>query len=129
MRRYVWLAAAVVLGGCATEFSVPVTGQIGSTPAQGQSTARLDGNGTFFVMTTRGLRCDGTYDALDTNPTITAQTRCSDGRTGNLIITRTLDGLSGTVIGTLSDGTDARFVFGNLTFGQAFGDGGGASIR
>jgi hypothetical protein len=108
------------LAGCS--YSVPVTGTVGSEPAQGQATAAMSG-GTFSVSTARGLQCNGTYDALDTNPTITAPATCNDGRFGNLIITRSLDGLSGTVIGRLNDGTDARFVFGNLAFSQAAGGG------
>lgn len=48
--------------------------------------------------------------------------RCSDGRTGTLLATR--QGMSGTVIGKLSDGTEGRFVFGNLSFTQAFPGGG-----
>ncbi len=101
-----------------------MTGTIGSQPAQGAATARLDAPGTFYVLTPRGLRCEGTYDSLSTAPTITAPVRCTDGRTGTLIITRSMDLLSGTVIGELSDGTPAQFVFGNLSYGQAFGVGG-----
>jgi len=62
-------------------------------------------------------------------PTIEAPVNCNDGRTGRLLITRTMDMVSGTVIGQLSDGTQGRFVFGNLTFDQAFGNGSGARIR
>lgn len=115
------ISAALLISGCATEFSVPVIGTLGSQPAQGQATARTSGDGTFWVATTSGLRCQGTYDSLDRSPTIAAPVSCSDGRTGTLLITRTLDALSGTVIGQLNDGTQGRFVFGNLTFDQAFG--------
>lgn len=120
MKRLVMLPCVLALAACATEFSVPVTGKIGNEPAQGAATARMDGNGTFFALTSRGMRCDGTYDSRDTSPTIVALATCSDGRKGNLIITRSLDGASGTVIGRLNDGTEARFVFGNLSYGQAF---------
>ena len=114
------LVSVVLLSGCATSFSVPVTGVLGQQAAQGQATARLSGEGDFWVLTTRGLRCEGTYDSLSSEPTITAGLNCNDGRTGNAIITRALDGLSGTVIGRLNDGTEGRFVFGNLRFDQAF---------
>lgn len=110
------------LGACG-EIAVPVTGEIGGNLAQGQATARLSGEGTFDVATLDGLTCTGVYDALDTSPTITAPTTCSDGRTGKLIITRSMNGLSGTVIGRLSDGTEARFVFGDVAFSQQTGDG------
>lgn len=115
--------------GCVSEFSVPVTGEIGGQPAQGAATARLDGNGSFNVSNLDGLTCLGEYDALDSAPTIKSEVTCNDGRTGQLIITRTLNGISGTVIGRLNDGTDARFVFGDLTFAQAFDTGGQANIR
>ena len=117
----------LTLGLAACSFSVPVTGRIGQDLAQGQATASMNG-GTFSATTIKGLTCTGTYDATSTAPTITAPATCSDGRAGNLIITRTLDGISGTVIGRLNDGTEAQFVFGNLTFDQAF-NGTGARIR
>ncbi|WP_209427685.1 hypothetical protein [Pararhodobacter sp. SW119] len=123
------LVAVMTLGACASEFSMPVTGVIGRTPAQGQTTARTQGDSDFWVQTAGGLRCSGTYDAFDRSPTILAPVRCADGRTGNLVVTRTMDWSGGTAIGQLSDGTTGRFVFGNLTFEQAFGDGAGARIR
>ena len=114
------LAAAVIALAACGSLSVPVTGEIGTQPAQGQATAKFSGEGTFWVMTTRGLRCEGIYDSITTQPTITAPITCNDGRSGTAIITRTLDMLSGTVIARLDDGTEGRFVFGNLSFDQAF---------
>lgn len=128
MKPHAILAATLLFAGCATEFSVPVTGAIGKEPAQGTATARMSGDGAFWVATTRGLRCEGSYDSKSRDPTITAPVTCNDGRTGNLIITRTLDGVSGTVIGRLSDGTESRFVFGNLSFDQAFGGSGSQTV-
>ncbi|WP_371398887.1 hypothetical protein [Marinovum algicola] len=117
------------LAGCVSEYSGPVSGVIGPERAQGQFTAKLDGAGTFFVLTTRGLRCEGTYDSLSRQPTITADVACNDGRTGTMILTRSMNQLSGTAIGRLNDGTQGQFVFGDITFDQAFGDGGGAATR
>ncbi len=127
-RVFSFLIAAASLSACANEVSVPATGRIGTELAQGAATARLSGEGSFFAMTPRGLRCEGTYDSLTTEPTLSVPIRCNDGRTGNLIITRQLNGISGTAIGRLSDGTLGQFVFGDLTFDQAFG-GSGASTR
>lgn len=107
------------LAGCGS-LSVPVTGFVGDQPAQGEATAKLSGAGTFWVMTTSGLRCEGIYDSITTRPTITSPVECSDGRSGTAIITRTMDQVSGTVIARLTDGTEGRFVFGNLQFDQAF---------
>lgn len=119
------LSIPFALAACS--FSVPVTGRIGEDLAQGQATAAASG-GTFSMATTLGLICQGNYDTTSREPTINAPVSCNDGRSGNLIITRTMDGLSGTVIGRLNDGTEAQFVFGNLTFDQAF-SGSGARIR
>lgn len=116
-----WLSVLALVGLAACgAFQVPVSGQIGDEPAQGTASARLNGDGDFWVMTTAGLRCDGSYDALDSSPTIAVPIRCTDGRTGNLIITRSMDMASGTAIGRLSDGSEGRFVFGNLRFETAF---------
>lgn len=115
------LLLIVMLAGCG-EISVPVTGEIGGNLAQGQATAKMTGAGTFEVSTLDGLTCTGVYDALETAPTINAPTTCNDGRTGRLIITRSMNGLSGTVIGRLNDGTEARFVFGDVAFTQTTGD-------
>lgn len=119
------VALAVGLCGCA-ELKVPVTGVLGSEPAQGAAVGNINGEGSFYVVTARGLRCDGSYDPLSTEPTLQSAIACNDGRTGNLIITRQMDMLSGTAIGRLSDGTEGQFVFGNITFDQAFG---GGSVR
>lgn len=127
MNKLFYFAAAMALAGCATEFHAPVSGVIGRERAQGQSTARLDGNGTFTVSTLSGLTCNGTYNSLDQNPTIAANTTCNDGRTGRLLITRNINRGTGTVIGRLSDGTDARFVFGDISFAEAFGESGAAT--
>lgn len=125
MRRIV-LAIAFATSACASEFAVPVTGQIGETIAQGEARARMDGNGTFSVATLDGLTCSGTYDSLNSAPTIQVPLSCSDGRTGRMLVTRA--GMSGTVVGRLSDGTEGRFVFGDLVFSNVF-PGGGAATR
>lgn len=122
------LMGLTVLAGCATEMSVPVTGFIGNESAAGQSTARLGAPGDFWVQTLSGLRCEGTYDSSDVNPTIAIPARCNDGRTAQLLATRNTMTGGGTVIGRLSDGTEGRFVFGNLSFEQAFGGGGAQTM-
>jgi hypothetical protein len=119
------LIAAMGLAGCATEINVPVTGQIGDAAAAGNAYGNISGEGRFTAMTLDGLQCQGEYDPLSPEPTISSAVTCNDGRTGTVIITRGLDGLSGTAIGRLSDGTEARFVFGNLAYGQT-GPGGAA---
>lgn len=123
MRKILVLAvAATVLAGCA-DLKVPVTGQMAGGPAAGQAIARWSGKGDFWVQAPAGLKCSGEYDPFDTNPTIVVPIKCTNGKTGEIVITRQLDGLSGTAIAKLSDGTEGQFVFGNLKFDQAFGSG------
>ena len=124
------LAAGMMLSACATEVSVPVTGQFGNgTPASGQATARLDGNGTFWIQAPGSTRCEGRYNSLDSNPSIIVPVDCSGGATGEVVITRQMTGTGGTAIAKLSNGQTGQFVFGDLTYAQAFGSGGQASIR
>lgn len=106
------LTLALALSACATEFRSPVTGKIGGETAFGYSTARFQGDSDFVVDTTKGLRCEGKYDALTQAKTITATATCNDGRTGELTIQRKEATLGGTAVGTLSDGTRGQFVFG-----------------
>lgn len=55
--------------------------------------------------------------------------KCSDGKTGHIVVTRTPDLMSGSAIVRLSNGTRGQFVFGNITYAQAFGAEGTATIR
>lgn len=110
-------AAALLLSACSV--SVPVNGELEGIRAQGTATAALSG-GTFYVMSTSGLRCDGTYDAMTSDITITAPVTCNDGRTGNAIISRRADLTSGTVIVKLTGGAQGQFVFGNLSYAEEF---------
>jgi hypothetical protein len=125
------LVLMVAVGGCASlEISVPVTGQYGGgIAAIGQATARGDGNGTFWVQAPAGLRCEGTYDSLDTNPSIIVPVKCTGGISGEVVIARRIGRGSGTAIAKLSNGQTGQFVFGDLTFEQAFGSGGKAMLE
>lgn len=116
-------------GAPAAMFALPVTGQFGSTPAAGQVTAFNNGVGTFWVMTPGGARCAGEYQVRDPNPALVLTGKCSDGKTGQIVVTRTPDLMSGSAIVRLSNGTRGQFVFGNITYAQAFGAGGTATIR
>lgn len=105
-------------------FRLPVTGEFSDrTPAAGQATAYSDGHGAFWVQVPGGPRCSGTYNAHDPNPTLVVAGVCSDGKEADVVITRQADLMTGTAIVKLSDGRRGQFVFGNLTFDQAFGAG------
>lgn len=121
----------MLLGGCNSAphdmFSIPVTGQLSNgNAAFGQATARSDGLGTFWVKVPGAERCSGAYRVADTNPTLIVPVSCNDGRLGEAVITRQADLMSGSAIVKLSDGTKGQFVFGDIRFDQAFGQGGGA---
>jgi len=119
---------AILLAGCASKIQVPVTGQLDDgTPAAGMATAMMSGEGNFWIKIPGGPRCDGTYDAFSSAPTIVVPATCDDGRAGEVIITRQLNMTSGTAIAQLEDGTRGQFVFGDLTFEQAFGTGGAST--
>ncbi len=113
------ICSFVILGLAACSYSVPVTGEFAGKPALGTATA-ASGGGTFFVTQTNGFRCEGTYDALTFDITITAPVTCNDGRTGRAIISRKPDLVGGTVIVELNDGNTGQFVFGDLSFAQEF---------
>ncbi len=113
MRKPVIVVAAVaLLTGCAESFPV-----VGSTSKgvqfTGAAVAALSG-GTFQITATNGVACNGTYDDLSLSRVITAPVTCSDGRYGDLTITRTPDLEAGTGSGTLNDGTRITFRFGRL---------------
>lgn len=110
-------------------FALPITGQFGSTPAAGQVTAYNNGVGTFWVTTPGGARCSGEYQVHELSPALVLTGKCSDGKTGQIVVTRTSDLMFGSAIVRLSNGTRGQFVFGNITYAQAFGAGGTAVIR
>lgn len=124
MRWAYTMGIVIVVASCGDAILSPVVGVIGSERAQGQAVARWDGSGSFSVATPRGLECQGTYDALDSNPTIRAAAKCNDGRTGTCIITRNIARMTGSAICSDSRGAFGRFVFGDVSFSEAFGEGG-----
>jgi hypothetical protein len=109
--------------------SLPVTGQFGSVPAAGQATTDSDGVGKFRVQTPGGVRCHGEFQVRDPGPALVVLGKCSNGKSGQIVITRTANLMSGSAIVPLGDGTRGQFVFGDLPSGQAFGAGGSAQVR
>ena len=129
--KSILLAAAMAtsLIGCAAP-KMAIIGQTSNgTPMAGESVANWDGAGTFWVQAPGGARCSGKYDSLTHTPSMVVPVRCTDGRTGQAIIARQANMMGGTVISELDDGTRAQFVFGNLTYEQAYGAGGVARTQ
>ncbi len=113
MMRSVMLLTLVGLAGCGS-ITLPTAARFeDGTALTGTATASISG-GTFQLSQPGGtLSCNGTYDALDTSPTITIPVTCSDGRYGSAVITRARDGMSGTGSFTTSDGKRGVVAFGN----------------
>ncbi len=111
--RSVMLLALVGLAGCGS-ITLPTAARFeDGTALTGTATAAVSG-GTFQLSQPGGtLSCNGTYDALDTSPTINIPVTCSDGRYGTAVITRARDGMSGTGSFTTSDGKRGVVAFGN----------------
>ena len=101
------------LTACAVTRPVVVIGDNGQM-LRGSATASLEG-GSFEVSgkwNGKNLTCAGTYNSLDTSPTISMPVHCNDGRKGIVIATRSNSGLDGSGRVRLNDGTEADFVFG-----------------
>jgi len=109
-----------LLGGCASQVSVPVNGMLANgSVMNGQATAKMTGEGTFWVTTVEGFKCQGSYDAFDRSPTLIVPIVCSNGKKGQLVITRKTQ-LSGTAVGKAGD-IEGRFTYGDLNYSQVFG--------
>lgn len=108
------------LAGCG-EITVPVSGKLtDGTMISGKATGKVSGEGTFSVQIPGGITCGGTYNAFDLARQLIVPAVCSDGRQGTAVINRTPDGMSGSAVVTLNDGTIGRVVFGRLTYEQTF---------
>ncbi|MDZ5448636.1 hypothetical protein [Labrys sp. ZIDIC5] len=111
MKKTTVVALAIMLAGCSTTLPVAVvTKGVPGGIMRGTTTAALSG-GTFGVSS-GNLRCSGSYDAMDTSPTISMPVLCSDGRKGIITATRDNSGMSGGGRFTLNDGTTGDFMFG-----------------
>jgi hypothetical protein len=109
MRRFVFCGIMTLfLASCAMTVPVAVITHDGHI-LRGENEASLAA-GTFTV-TDGKLTCTGSYNPLNESRTITVTVSCSDGRTGIAIATRD-SAISGGGKVTLSDGSEATFIFG-----------------
>lgn len=112
--RMLLATAALLLAGCSITEPVVVIGKNGEV-LRGTTTAALDGGS--FNATNGKLTCGGSYNSLDTSPTISMPVLCSDGRRGIVIATRDQSGLSGAGTIRMTDGEEATFMFGRAAAG------------
>jgi len=124
MKSFLGITTAIFIAGCSTTY--PLVGQLeDGTPMMGESDALA---GTFWAASTKGLRCNGTFDNNTLRATITMDIKCSDGRYGKAIATR--KGANASAIAELNDGTRGQFLTGpNIKIDQSFGSGGMARIE
>ncbi|EJK87886.1 hypothetical protein PMI03_00042 [Rhizobium sp. AP16] len=79
------------------------------------STIASRGNGRFSVKSSRrSVKCSGTYDLKDRRPTVTLLVKCSDGRTGQAVVTRAPDLMSAWGKVKLSDGSNGQLTVGTV---------------
>ncbi len=103
----------LLLASCGS-LTVPAAVKMDSGEALiGTTTAAVSG-GTFTVNNPSGsVGCSGTYDALDTRPTLSAPFRCSDGRYGTITVLRSPGGRGGSGTVLLADGGRGPVAFGD----------------
>ena len=105
--------------------TAPVTGvtQDGLRMTGTNTVDPATGTGSFTVTTADGaLSCSGTYDAVLQFEELTLPVTCTDGRSGEVAVSREPGLQSGAAVATLTDGTVAQFVFGDIDFDTAFAD-------
>jgi len=99
----------LLLTGCSVTVPVAVVTARGEV-LTGSNRAPVFGAGTFEVGNAR-LQCTGQYDPAPGSQTVAIAARCSDGTAGVGQAVRD-SALSGGGKIQMSDGTEARFVFG-----------------
>lgn len=103
------IAAFLACSGCVTS-PVAVVAPTGEV-LKGSATGYLTG-GTFEV-TDGTLTCSGNYNPATGRPTVEVAVVCSDGRKGIGVADRGPDGLSGSGVINLNDGSVVRFIYGS----------------
>lgn len=104
-------ASALACTGCSvTEPVAVISKEVPGGVMRGTTTASLSGGS--FNVSSGALSCGGTYNALDTSPTLSIPVLCNDGRKGIITATREASGTSGGGHFSLTDGTTGDFMFG-----------------
>lgn len=94
---------------------LPLSAKMDSGETFKGSTIASHGDGQFSVKSSRrSAKCSGTYDLRDRRPTVTLSIKCSDGRTGQAVVTRAPDLMSAWGKVKLSDGSSGRLVVGTV---------------
>lgn len=96
-----------------TEIVLPASATMDSGERFKGSTIASGTSGHFVVRSSRrSIKCAGDYDLRDRRPTVTLSVKCSDGRTGEVFVTRSADLMSAWGKVKLSDGSTGRVIVG-----------------
>jgi hypothetical protein len=109
MKKTLIVGGLVSLSACSSTLPVAVISSNGQV-MRGTVTASLQGGS--FQVAGQGRTCAGSYDSLNTSPTISMPVQCSDGKRGMVIVNRDPSGRSGNGRVRMEDGSEADFVFG-----------------
>lgn len=95
------------------EIVLPVSAKMDSGETFKGHTIAKRGEGHFSVKSSRhSVKCSGDYDLRDRRPTVNLPVKCSDGRTGQIEVTRAPDLMSAWGKVKLSDGSTGRLTVG-----------------
>lgn len=106
--RYV-IFTSFLLSACSTTLPVAVIDSSGNV-LRGSVTASMQGSS--FSVSGAGRTCAGSYNGMDSSPTISLPVQCSDGKRGIAIVTRDACLCSGSGRIRMQDGSEADFIFG-----------------
>lgn len=110
--RTTLLVAPLLLASCGT-ITLPAAVKMDAGEVLIGTTTASPSGGTFEVASpSNTTTCSGTYNPYDTSPILEAPFKCSDGRFGNLVVSRSPNGMEGTGLVNLSDGSKGRVAFG-----------------
>lgn len=111
--RITFMAAPLFLASCGT-ITLPAAVKMDAGEVMIGTTIASPSGGKFEVSTpNNSTTCSGTYNPYNTSPILEAPFKCSDGRFGNLVVSRSPDGMEGTGLINLSDGSKGRVAFGS----------------
>ena len=111
---FIVLLFSLFITACSVRTGVLVEVSDGTEPLIGEAVASL-ASGVFEASNLDGFSCGGTYDQYSQSRMLKVNVKCNDGRTGEVIVSRTGPNLmNGSGIGKLSDGTKFRVLLGDM---------------
>jgi hypothetical protein len=109
MKNLIIALSLIGFSACTVTAPVAVISADGQV-MRGTATANLQGGS--FRVDGGGRTCAGSYNGMDSSPTLSVPVHCSDGKKGIAIITRDPCLCSGSGRIRMQDGSEADFIFG-----------------